>query len=177
MDNLTEKLKKGEEEAYDILISQFQQKIYALSFSLLGNHEDALDTVQEVFIKIFNKISSFNGESSLSTWIFRITKNTCYDHLRKNKKNIEGEIPENMADASPMPDELFQKKEVRMAVRAALSSLPPKYKTVLLLREYEALSYGEIAKVLDISEGTVKSRISRAREYLLKEISKNGELF
>ncbi len=177
MDELTEKLKKGEEEAFELLISEYQQKIYALSFSLLGNHEDALDTVQEVFIKIYNKISSFNGESALSTWIFRITKNACYDHLRKSKKNIEGEIPENAADASPLPDEIFQKKEVRRAVRVALESLPPKYKTVLLLREYENLSYGEISKVLDISEGTVKSRISRAREYLLKEISKNGELF
>ena len=177
MDNLTEKLKKGDREAFEALISEYQQKIYALSFSLLGNHEDALDTVQEVFIKIYKNISSFNGDSALSTWIFRITKNACYDHLRKNKKFIEGEIPENMADASPLPDEVFQKKEVRRAVREALHSLPTKYKTVLLLREYEGLSYGEISKVLDISEGTVKSRISRAREYLLKEISKNGELF
>lgn len=177
MEETVKKLKKGDNQAFEKLFEEYQQKIYALSFSLLQNREDALDVLQEVFIKIYNKISSFNGESSLSTWIFTITKNTCYDHLRKNKRNPEEEIPENVTDTSPLPEDILQRKEARKAVRAALDTLPPKYKTVLLLREYGDLSYGEIAAVMKMSEGTVKSRISRARDYLLKEILKNGELF
>lgn len=177
MEEFIKKLKHGDEKAFEMLVNNYQQKIYSLAFSSLGNKEDALDIVQEVFIKIYRGISMFNGDSALSTWIFRITKNTCYDFLRKKRKNIDEEIPDDLADDMPLPEDIAEQKFERETVKTCLDKLPPKYKMVLLLREYQDLSYSEIAKILDISEGTVKSRISRAREYLLNEIIKNGELF
>ena len=177
MDDFTEKLKKGNSEAFEKLVGDFKARIFSMSMGMLGNREDALDATQEVFIKIFRSISSFKGDSSLSTWIFRITKNVCIDTLRKNKAVFEDEIPETLADTSlPTPEEallLCQKKDL---VKSCIKKLPLNYKTVLLLREYEGMSYSEIAETLEISEGTVKSRIARSRQYLLKLLKTNEEL-
>ncbi len=177
MDEFTEKLKRGSGEAYEKLVSDYKARIFSVSMGMLGNREDAQDATQEVFIRIFRSIRSFKGDSALSTWIFRITKNVCIDTLRKNKAVFEDEIPETLADTSlPTPEEALVLSQKRELVKKCINELPLNYKTVLLLREYEGMSYSEIAETLEISEGTVKSRISRAREYLLKLLKTNEEL-
>ena len=174
MDDLVLRLKKGDQNAFDELCLEFQQKIFSLCCSLCGNYDDALDITQDVLIKIYKGISSFKGDSSLSTWIYRITKNACYDFLRKNKKNPDEEIPDNFVSQSLTPEEMTIKNENIELVRKCIDKIPAKYKLPLILREYRQLSYSEIADILEISEGTVKSRIFRAREYLLKLISESG---
>lgn len=179
MDEFLKKLKSGDNSAFEKLCSDYQQKIYSLAFGMCGNREDALDITQEVLIKIHRGIKSFKGDSSLSTWIYKITKNACYDFLRKNKVNVDEGLTENFVDISvPSADELIILKEKKELVRKFIKQIPVKYKMPLLLREYRGLRYNEIAEILEISEGTVKSRIFRAREYLLKLISENNlELF
>ncbi|MBO4897331.1 MAG: sigma-70 family RNA polymerase sigma factor [Clostridia bacterium] len=177
MDVFTEKLKHGSSEAFEKLVKDYKARIFSISMGMLGNREDALDATQEVFIKIFRSIHSFKGDSALSTWIFRITKNVCIDTLRKNKAVFEDEIPETLADTSlPTPEEALMLSQKRDLVKNCIKELPLNYKTVLLLREYEGMSYSEIAETLEISEGTVKSRISRAREYLFKLLKTKKEL-
>ena len=177
MDEFTEKLKKGSNEAFEKLVKDYKTRIYSVSVGMLGNREDALDAVQEVFIKIFRSIHTFKGDSALSTWIFRITKNVCIDCIRKNKPFPEDEIPETLADTSlPTPEEALILCQKRELVRSCINCLPLNYRTILLLREFEGMSYSEIAETLEISEGTVKSRIARARQHLLKLLKEKEEL-
>jgi len=172
-----EELKKGDSNAFELLVKEYQNKVFSVCVGVLSNREDALDVTQEVFIKIFNGISKFNEESSLSTWIFRITKNACYDLLRKRRYDFESEIPENIVDDKrPLPEDIITRLERIDVVRQLIKKIPVNYRTPLILREYENLAYGEIAKILEISEGTVKSRIFRAKEYLIKLVSENKEL-
>ena len=177
MDEFTEKLKKGNTEAFEKLVKDYKKRIYSISMGMLGSREDALDATQEVFIKIFRSIGSFKGDSALSTWIFRIVKNVCVDFLRKNKAVFEDELPQTLADESlPTPEEALLLSQNRDLVQSCVKELPLNCKTVLLLREYEQMSYSEIAKTLEIPEGTVKSRIARARRYLFKLLKSKEEL-
>lgn len=176
LEDLVLKIKEGDNLAFEKLCNLYQQKIYSLAFGLCGSREDALDITQDVLVKIYRGIASFKGDSSLSTWIYRVAKNTTYDFLRKNKKNIEEELPENFQDSSvSSPEDSVIKNEKIEFLRTLIEKIPIKYKTALLLREYQGLQYSEIAAILEISEGTVKSRIYRAREYLLKLIYENKE--
>lgn len=171
-------LKNGNADAFEVFVNDYQGKIFSICAGMLPCKEDALDVTQEVFIKIYNNIRNFNEKSSLSTWVYRIAKNACYDFLRKKHYNIESEIPENIADdKNLLPEDILEKVEDVKTVRMLIKEIPVKYRMPLLLREYENLSYDEISKVLQISEGTVKSRIYRAKEYLLKLLSDNMELF
>ena len=176
MDDLIKKIAKGDKSAFEKLVSEYQSRIYSLCFGFLSNREDALDITQEVFIKIYRSASSFKSESKLSTWIYSITKNMCIDFLRKQKKYSHQELPNILPDMdTPSPQEIAEKAENRETVRSAVAALPEYHRLVILLREYEGLSYSEIAEILSISEGTVKSRISRARAYLLKILTENME--
>lgn len=178
MDDLAARIQNGDAEAFEQLVQEYQHKVFSLSAGILSNRDDALDVSQEVFLKIYRSINTFKGDSSLSTWIYRITKNLCIDFLRKRKRLSENELPDIVTDdTAPSPEDAAILLERRELVRACINELPINYKTVLLLREYRQLSYAEIAQVLEISEGTVKSRISRAREHLLKIIHTKKELF
>lgn len=178
MEEFVKKLKKGDVQAFEKLVKEYQKKIYSTCCMLLSDAEDAEDAVQDVFIKIYNNISSFNEKSLLSTWIYKITQNTCYDYLRKKKNVVFDEIPETLADDKFLtPEQAMEKMENVELVRECIKEIPLKYRTVLILREFDDMSYGEIADACDISEGTVKSRIYRAREYLLKLISEKGNKF
>lgn len=165
------------EEAYEILIQRYQQPVYNLVCRLLNDPADAPDIVQEVFLKVFRNIGSFRGNSSLKTWIYRIAVNEAYNHRRWFSRHQRQEVslqPEEgmfgytdtLADPSRTPFDQAADRETRALVEAALEKLNPKFRAVVVLRDIEDLSYEEIATVLDISLGTVKSRILRGREAL-----------
>lgn len=175
MEEFVRKLQKGESQAFEKLVADYQQKIFSTALMLLSDREEAMDVVQDVFVKIYTSISSFNGKSSLSTWIYKVAQNTCYDHLRKRKNVLFEELSDNETDNKfTSPEEALEKLEDIKLVRECIKKLPVKYRSVLILREFEDLSYSEIAEICDISEGTVKSRIYRGREHLLKLISEKG---
>lgn len=180
---LIEKSKKGDIHAFETLIEAYQKKVFNIAFGMLHNYEDANDAAQEVFIRVFKSIKNFKGESSFSTWLYRITANVCLDELRKRKnKNVvsideditleEGEISRQIIDDSPTPDIVAEKNELRKIIYNAISELSEEHKTVIVLRELHGFSYDEISEMIKCPQGTVKSRISRARN-ILKNILKN----
>lgn len=176
----------GETEAFELLVLEYQKNVYNVALRITGNAEDAADMAQEAFIKAFNSIYSFKGDSRFSVWLYRIVSNVCVDFLRSRARrpasslsteNEEGESVElEIADESLSPEKLLETKLSCEAVRRGLDSLPGDYRQILLLREIQGLSYDEIAQILDIEIGTVKSRIFRARKKLCAYLIKDGNI-
>jgi RNA polymerase sigma-70 factor (ECF subfamily) len=180
---------KGDASAFGVLVERYQNKAYAISIKIVQNHDDALDCVQDSFIKAFRSLSSFNFQSSFNTWLYRIVTNTSLDLLRKNKK-YQSNIPIEKPLSGDDDDDYFiqiedQKADVEniavsnqtvIAVREAISQLSEDLKKVILLFEIEQFSLIEVSKILNIPVGTVKSRLFRAREKLAI-LLKDKELF
>ena len=177
-DALVSALSQGAEEAYEILIQRYQQPVYNLVCRLMNDPADAPDIVQEVFLKVFRSIAAFRGNSSLKTWIYRIAVNEAYNHRRWFSRHQRQEVAlveegaqnyaENLTDPGRSPYEQALDHETRAMVEKALEKLNPKFRAAVVLRDIEDLSYEEVAVVLDVSLGTVKSRILRGREALRK---------
>ena len=177
-------LKAGSEEAYSWLIGEFHQPIYGLIYRMLNDPSDAADTTQDVFLKVFRGMKHFHGESSLKTWIYRIALHEAANRRRWWFRHKAQETPidpieagecgfsgtERLVDRGESPFEKFAHTEVRVAVEDALQQVSEPYRTALILRDLEEMSYEEIAEVLAISLGTVKSRITRGRDALRKRL-------
>src|SRR5271157_3977009 len=177
-------LKAGSEEAYAWLIGEFHQPIYSLVYRVVQDPSDAADTTQEVFLKVFRGMKHFHGESSLKTWIYRIALHEAANRRRwwfrhKAQETPIDPIPAGeheyakgrLVDPGESPFEKFAHDEVCAAVERALQQVPEPYRTALILRDLEDMSYEEIAEVLAISLGTVKSRITRGRDALRKRLA------
>jgi RNA polymerase sigma-70 factor (ECF subfamily) len=180
---LIEALREGSEGGYEQLIARFQQPVYMLALRLLGNQAEASDVVQEVFLKVFRSIGSFRGQSSLKTWVYRITVNEAHNARRWFFRHCRNEVeldnaPEEtrnwrdiLPDASRSPFEMAVDSEQHVIIEAALSRINPIFRDAVVLRDIADLSYDEIAEVLNVSLGTVKSRILRGRDALRQELS------
>ncbi|MDD2509884.1 MAG: sigma-70 family RNA polymerase sigma factor [Syntrophomonas sp.] len=179
---LVKKSMEGDTQAFEKLVLQYQNKVYALSFRYMGNEDDAYDMSQEVFLKAFRSLKTFKGNSSFGTWIFRITTNVCLDELRRRKRRIVPlsldeaavtsrgiEVEREMVDPLPPVDRVYEQKELSQYIQGLLDQMKPEHKAVIILRDTMDLSYNEIADVLKCSVGTVKSRLSRARSLLRKQ--------
>jgi len=171
--------RKGALFAFEALVRKYQDRIYNLCRYMLQNPEDAQDAAQDaaqdVFLKAYRALKDFRPESSFYTWLYRIALNTCLDYRRKSRREaLRNEpLPEDLPSDEPFPEQLYESEEISESVQLALQKLPEKLRAAIVLREIEALSYEEIAEVLYISMGTVKSRISRAREQLRRLLKKN----
>ncbi len=186
---LTE-LKAGSEEAYAWLIAKYHQPIYNVVYRILSDPADAADTTQEVFIKVFRGMKRFNGESSLKTWIYRIALHEASNHRRwwfrhKSREASIEPTPEEceasdngqgwglrdtLVDDTMSPFDSLAKNEIRARVEGELKQVQEPYRTTVILRDIEELSYEEIAEVMQASLGTVKSRLMRGREALKKRL-------
>ncbi|WP_263410344.1 RNA polymerase sigma factor [Terriglobus tenax] len=177
---LVAELKAGSEEAFAQLIGQYSQPIYSVIARSLQDPADAADITQDVFIKVFRNIGSFHGDSSLRTWIYRIALHEASNQRRwwkrhkKQEITIDGEfesddpgdsfyLKDTLASQDDSPFDLAIQSETRVRVEAALQQVPEAFRTVLILREIEGFAYDEIAEILDINMGTVKSRLMRGR--------------
>lgn len=177
---------EGDVNAFEGLVKEYEKNVYNLALRMTGDPEDAADMAQDAFIKAYSSLSSFRGDSKFSVWLFRIVSNLCLDFLRSRKRrptvslsveNDEGEDMEfEIADESQSPETLLEQKLTRAAVRRGLDSLPPEQRQILLLREIQGLSYEEIAQVLELESGTVKSRIFRARKRLSAFLLRDGNI-
>jgi RNA polymerase sigma-70 factor, ECF subfamily len=175
-------LRAGEECAYETLIRRFEQPVYNLVSRLVDNPADAADVTQEVFLKVFRKVSGFRSESSLKTWIYRIAVNEARNQrrwfLRHRGKEIGLEPGESdtqgpqdwLSDPGRSPFQSAVDQETHALIESALQKVSPNYRAAVVLREVEDLSYEEISQVLEVSLGTVKSRILRGRESLRKHL-------
>lgn len=176
----------GDINAYELLVKEYEKNVYNLALRMVGNSEDAADMSQEAFIKAYNSLTSFRGDSKFSVWLYRIVSNVCLDYLRSrgrrqtvslSAENDDGEDVEiDIADETQSPERLLDRRLTRDAVRRGLVALPPEHRQILLLREIQGLSYDEIADALGIEAGTVKSRIFRARKKLCAFLIKDGNI-
>src|SRR5437868_10605307 len=180
-------LKAGSEQAYSWLVGQFHQPVYSLVYRIVSDPADAADTTQEVFLKVFRGIKSFNGNSSLKTWIYRIAvheasnkKRWWFRHksrettLEPQFETSEGDaglgLKDTLVDGHESPFDSSVHEELRARVEHELQQVPEPYRTTVVLRDIEDLSYEEIAEVTQVSLGTVKSRLTRGREALKKRL-------
>ena len=179
------KAKNGDIDAFETIIKLYEQKICSTIFYMVKNENIVEDLAQEVFIKVYKNISKFNEESSLYTWIYRITMNTCIDQIKKEKKityintyidTDEGEVEIQFEDESQRLDEIIDNKLKRESLIKAIKSLPAEQRALIVLRDIRQFKYMEIAEMLKLNLGTVKSKISRARQTLKESLEKDGTI-
>ena len=180
---LVQSLREGSDWAYEELLTRFQQPVYALAMRLMGDPSEAADVVQEVFLKVFRNIASFRGQSSLKTWVYRITVNEAHNarrwFFRHRRREVEPEPgpeetrdwKETVADGSRSPFDVAFDREQHVMIEAALERINPIFREAVVLRDITDMSYEEIAVVLGVTLGTVKSRILRGREALREELA------
>lgn len=182
---LLARAKKGEIAAFESLMTAYENRIYSLALRSTGSEQDAADITQEVFLRAWKNLDSFRGDSSLSTWLYRVTSNLCVDFARK--KAAEGmptsiddeESPAaDLADPSRMaqPEAAAENSELREELQLALAQLSEEHRRVVLLRDVAGMTYTDIARTLGLEEGTVKSRLARARASLRKILLERGNI-
>ena len=184
--SIVAELKAGSENAYEWLIAHYHQPVYGLVYRILNDSADAADTTQEVFLKVFRGIKRFNGQASLKTWIYRIALHEASNQRRwwfrhkRRETSMEGApgedesqsfgLKETLVDEHESPFDLAAHEEIRSKVEEELAQVPEPFRTTLVLRDIEGLSYEEIAEILQVSLGTVKSRLMRGRFALKKRL-------
>lgn len=185
--NLLERAKSSDISAFEQLIESYQIKIFNLALRMLGNYDDAGDLTQEVLIRIYKSIKNFKEQSSFSTWIYRITTNVCLDEIRKRKnmkvisldeeiKLDDGDIKRQVESDEPSPEEAAETGDLKKVVNDAIARLSEEHRIVIVLRDIQGFSYEEIAEMLKCPDGTVKSRINRARQALKNILVSEREL-
>jgi len=176
---LVERAQDGDREAFEMLVKRYQEKVYSICYGKVKDEQDAMDVTQDVFVKVFRYLENFEQESSFYTWLYRIAVNTSIDFLRKQSRKAQVDYDDSIQTDEDVegnellmpsrlginPDRAFGRKELRQKMLEALESLSDKHHTILNLREVEGLSYKEMAEVLEISKGTVMSRLYHARQY------------
>jgi len=158
---LLERVRSGDRAAFRAVVTAHQRKVFLLAYSMLRNREDALDVVQETFLRLFQKIETYTMGRDFPSWLLQIAKNLCIDHYRKNKGwRLEHEIRKSLDDLDPAapPDESHPERfDLRQAFSRALAGLGERQRLVFVLKHYNGFDYREIAEIMDISVGTVKS--------------------
>ena len=178
--------KKGDEKAFEEIINLYQKKVCTTIYFMVKDESIVEDIAQEVFIKVYSNISKFNEQSSLYTWIYRITMNACFDEIRKSKKVVylsnvieteDGEKEVEFEDPSQNVDEEIERKLERAELIKAIKQLSEDQRALVVLRDIRGFSYWEIADMLNLKLGTVKSKISRARTALKEILERSGYFF
>ena len=177
--NLIQAARNGDQAAYGELVQQYQKRVFALAVRMCPTPELAEEAAQEAFLAAWQGLPFFRGDSAFATWLYRLTSNACVDLLRKENRHqgpslddeaVSAEVP----DPTPTPEKAVEQQELRRQIEAGLQTLSPEHREVLILREIQQLSYDEIADVLSLDLGTVKSRINRGRRQLREFLLKQG---
>lgn len=167
---LLERTRQGDRDAFETLFRKYHSYVYNISIGMLGNGDDAADITQETFLRIHRGLPQFRGAASFSTWLYRVAVNLCISELRRRSRSRlqyldDLALPmETEEDHRPSPAEAAQSAEERRMVRRILSTLPPDYRAIMVLRHFQQLAYEEIAEVLQLSLSQVKTRLFRARK-------------
>jgi len=178
--NLVKRVRNGDKGAFRELVERYQRKVFSIAYGMVNNREDAMDLVQESFLKVHNNLGRFEGSSSFYTWLYRIVVNVCIDHIRKTGRrikvdyddqilrdgNVEGDDRIRPSVLNVDPVKAQGRKELLEKIRSALDELSPIHKEAIVLRELQGLSYEEMANVMGVSKGTVMSRLHHARKNL-----------
>ena len=172
----------GDMDAFEALVHLYEKRVFALTLRMCGNPEDAAEAAQEAFLAAWQGLTFFRGDASFSTWLYRLVSNACVDLLRREGRRRasagpsldDEELNLDVPDETPSPQDEAERRELREEIERGLASLTPEHRQVLVLREIHQLSYDEIAQVLSLDVGTVKSRISRGRRQLRKILLESG---
>lgn len=186
--SLIERCKRGDLGAFNDLVRRYEKQVYNFAYRLTNNYDDANDVAQEAFLRAFNAIGSFRGDASFSTWLFRITTNVFLDDRKKARAHPQTSLDEYMEldessvarqveDTSPGPQALTEEAERTQILGDAITSLPDYQRAMVVLYHTQQKSYEEIAEMMDLPIGTVKSRLNRARLALKEKLSPLRELF
>lgn len=180
---LMQRARRGDTAAFERLVTAYERKVYALALRSTGSEADAADLTQEVFLRAWRSLGKFRGDSAVSTWLYRITMNLCIDFSRKKSfqavplTDEEGtELPLPDTRAANSPEAALDSRELSRELRAALDELTEEHRKIVLLRDVSGLSYQEIGKLLRLEEGTVKSRLARARRNLRTILLRRGNI-
>lgn len=175
---------KGDETAFEQLVLLYQKRVYNLALRMVQNPDDAFDLSQEAFLKAWKNLPNLKADAAFSTWLFRMTSNECIDFLRRSKRqktvsltvesDDDEEVQLDMPDMAPGPEEAAIRAEEQALLQKAMEQLPPDHRQILTLRIVDDLDYRQISEVLGIAEGTVKSRLARARDNLRKNLAALG---
>ena len=173
-DDLIQKISERDLTAFQKLVEHHKAFVYNTCYNFIGNHQQAEETAQDVFLQIYKSASAFRHQSKVSTWLYRIAVNRSLNVIRRNKRSrwIKSLTTEEIKEArGKEPDKLLEKKEMKALLKAAVDSLPEKQRTVFILNKYENLSAKEIGEILGISSNSVEVRIHRAKINLQKKLS------
>ena len=162
--DLVHQVINGNQRAFNELMGRHEDRVFAVCIRLMRNREAALDAVQDTFLTVFRKIDQFRGDSSFSTWLYRVAVNTCYDHLRRAKRRQTEPLPEGNDPIDLGTESDISAVELRPNLNLALGALTEEFRSAVLLVDVEGLSVADASLVLEIAEGTVKSRLHRARK-------------
>ena len=185
---LIERCKRGDVAAFNDLVRKYEKQVYNFAYRLTGNYDDANDVAQDAFLRVFNAIGTFRGDSSFSTWLFRITTNVFLDERKKAKAHPqtsldeylelgESSVARQIEDPAPTPEAVLEESERALILSKAVSDLPEYQRAMVTLYHSQQKSYEEIAEIMDLPIGTVKSRLNRARLALKEKLSGIRELF
>ena len=185
---LIRRLQQRDEVAFSEVVGLYQHKVYNLLYRMIGSHEEAQDLAQEVFVTVFKSIDSFRGESKFSTWLYRVAANHCKNRIkylsrrsRTSGDGLDGVPEQAMADAgsAPLqshidaPDKILEGLQLEKLLAHAIAALDEEHRLLIVLRDVEELSYQEIGEITSLNEGTVKSRLHRARMAIKEHIERN----
>ena len=172
---------KGDANAFEALMGTYEKKIYALCLRMMGNPHDGEDSAQEAMLRIWRTMGQYRFESAFSTWIYRVTASCCMDAIRRRQRQTQPSLEElgeaegfDPADGGETPHERAERMETRSEIQQAISAVPETMREVFLLRDVHGLSVEETAQALQIAQGTVKSRLARAREKIAAELKRRG---
>lgn len=181
---IVKKVLNGDVNAFELLVIDNQKSVYNLALKILKNESDALDVSQDVFLKAYTNLKFFRGDSRFSVWLYRLAYNACIDATRKSKAamNVSLTVTDEdnatteieLVDVRPLPERELERRETQREVQEAIEKLPEEQRKIIVMREFSDMSYEDIATSLNISVGTVKSRLSRARKSLAKILIQSG---
>lgn len=173
---LIRRIREGDGEALRAIVERYQDRIHALIYGIVRDRHEVEDVAQEVFLKVYTRISAFDGRSKFYTWLYRVAANAAKDHVKKRSRRPAVTLEEDafLPDAADGPAAGARIRETRRFVRESIAALPSRYRTVLTLRELDGLSYKEISDVLQLSIGTVESRLHRARAQLKRRLLRHA---
>jgi RNA polymerase sigma-70 factor (ECF subfamily) len=174
---IIQKILKGDSKSFEFILEKYKKLVFHIAFRMINNVEDAEDIAQEVFLKVHKNLSNFRFESKFSTWIAKITHNSCINYLQKKKVQLIDDLnePEGInihQNSDDSPYHSTESLDTSKRIQDEISKLPPRYRTILILYHSEGMSYQDIGEVMQLPEGTVKSYLFRARRYLKKAIMK-----
>jgi RNA polymerase sigma-70 factor (ECF subfamily) len=173
---LIQRCLRGDQAAWELIVRQFWRKVFNVAYKFVGKHDEAEDLTQDIFLKIFKSLDTFDRRANFQTWLISISRNLCIDHyrsVRKERETIDRDVDANELtppSKEPGPVALLEQRDRVTLLRQALSGLPDTLRTAVLMRDIQELSYQEIADKLRLPEGTVKSRINRGRTELARQI-------